>query len=134
MIAQFQKSLAWRMALYFGILVTVSLVLSAVLSFMYERRVLQESVFDRLSGLRETQKERIQEYLKERMDFVRLIARSREVAELIAFAAELQTSGGIDVRRFVFPSLWTFGPKSARAFEFRRGLRGCGRSRPVFRG
>ncbi|MEJ5365774.1 MAG: methyl-accepting chemotaxis protein [Desulfosoma sp.] len=94
MIERFQKNLAWRMALYFGILMTVSLVLLALVSFMYERRHLQEAVFERLSGLRETQKERLQEYLKERLDFVRLIARSREVAELMAFAAELQSSGG----------------------------------------
>lgn len=94
MIARFQKSLAWRMAFSFGVLVTVSLVLSALVSFVYERRNLQESVFDRLIGFREMQKERLQEYVKERMDFVRLISRSREVAEIIAFAAEVQSSGG----------------------------------------
>lgn len=94
MITRVQKSLTWKMALYFGVLVTVSLILSAWISFFYERRNLQTYVFSRLSGFREIQKERVQEYLEERMAFVRLISRSREVAEIIAFAAEGQGVGG----------------------------------------
>ncbi len=84
------------MALYFGILVTVSLVFSAGISFFFVRRSFESYVFHRLSGFREIQKERLQEYLEERILFVRLLAKSREVAEIIAFAAEVQSSGGIE--------------------------------------
>lgn len=60
------------------------------------RRSFESYVFHRLSGFREIQKERLQEYLEERIRFVRLLAQSREVAEIIAFAAEVQSSGAIE--------------------------------------
>uniref|UniRef100_A0A831ZMV8 Methyl-accepting chemotaxis protein n=1 Tax=Desulfacinum infernum TaxID=35837 RepID=A0A831ZMV8_9BACT len=94
MIGRFRKSLAWRMAFYFGLLVVVSLVLSASLGFFYGRQTIRDAVFANLTAFRTVSRERLQEYFQERVGFVRLISRSREVAELLAFAAEGQASGG----------------------------------------
>lgn len=93
MIGKLKRSLAWRMAFSFGAIVTVSLLISAVVSFFYEKRDIQQDVLGRQAIFREIQKERLQEYFTERAGMVRLHAKSLEISQILAYTNEAQAAG-----------------------------------------
>lgn len=92
MMEKLKKSLAWRMALYFGAIVTVSLVLSAWVTYSYEKANLRDQIFQKQAAFLEIQKDRLQEFFGERRRLVRMLAGSREISEIVAYAMEAQPS------------------------------------------
>ncbi len=88
MVGKLKKSLAWRMSAYFGAIVTVSLVLSAWVSFHSQKSTIQDLVFQRQAAFRHIAKERLAELLTERGRLVRMLATSREISEILAYASE----------------------------------------------
>ncbi len=95
MLFRFPMSLTGRMAAYFAVLVTAALVFSGLLAFTYARNSLRVEARDTLVTARDIKKEQIRAYLSERMKTLRLVARSREVAEILAYAQQVATGESV---------------------------------------
>ncbi len=79
MVSLIRKSLTWRTAILFGMLMSVGLVLSGLISLNVVRQVLHQEVVSRLSLARDIRKDQIREYLREKIRSLQQTARCKEV-------------------------------------------------------
>lgn len=96
-LGKFRKSLTWRMAVSFGVLVTAALFLSGAVNWIYAERDVREDAFRDLSVVSDFHADRLESYLMERLRAFRVLAESRDVYDILGWAARraaIESAGG----------------------------------------
>jgi len=92
----FSKSLMNRLVGLFFLTAVIPIAIVAVISFYYSDRALERAAFNQLSSVNQIKKDQIIGYLKERMEDLSLLSKSRDVRDDYALLLNYHDAGGGD--------------------------------------
>jgi len=115
-LGKFRKSLTWRMAVSFGVLVTAALVLSGTVNWIYAERDVREEAFRTLSMVSDSHKDRLESYFAERLRAFRMLAESRDVHDILGWAARRATLENVEGEEGTWSSYVLLATKAHERF------------------